>query len=78
MLSKRGSSHDTAATSGAKRLRLNIADLFLSNEVSGARAAALFEDVGAADAAHVQDLRNLEHQKHRHRNLLARLRKRSN
>ena len=56
MLSKRGSSNDTAATSGAKQL--NIADLFLSNEVSGARAAALFEDAGAAGAAHVQDLRN--------------------
>ena len=56
MLSKRGSSNDTAATSGAKQL--NIADLFLSNEVSGARAAALFEDAGAAGAADVQDLRN--------------------
>ena len=76
MLSKRGSSYDTAA-SGAKRLRLNIADLFLSNEVSGARAAALFEDAGTAGAAHFQDLRCLGHQKHRHRNLLARLRKRS-
>ena len=56
MLSKLGSSYDTAATSGAKQL--NIADLFLSNEVSGARTAALFEDAGAAGAAHVQDLRN--------------------
>ena len=56
MLSKRGSSYDTAAKSGAKQL--NIADLFLSNEVSGARAAALFEDAGAAGAADVQDLRN--------------------
>ena len=55
-----------------------FADLFPSNEVSGARAAALFEVAGAAGAAHVQDLRNLGHQKHRHRNLLARLRKRSN
>ena len=74
MLSKRGSSNDTAATSGAKQL--NIADLFLSNEVSGARAAALFEDAGAAGAADVQDLRNWGgggggHQKHRHRKLLA-------
>ena len=42
---------------GGKRFRLNIADLFLSNEVSGARAAALFEDAGAAGAAHIQDLR---------------------
>ena len=62
---------------GAKRLRLNIADLFLSNEVSGARAAALFEDAGAAGGAHVQDWRTLGHQKHRHRNLLTRLRMRS-
>ena len=50
--------------------------MFLSNEVSGACAAALFEDAGTAGAAHVRDLRNVGHQKHRHRNLLAR--KRSN
>ena len=42
------------------RSRVNIADLFQSNEVSGARAAALFEDAGAAGVAHVQDLRNFE------------------
>ena len=77
MLSKRGSSYDTAATSGAKRLRLNIADLFLSNEVSDAPAAALFEDAGAAGAAHVQDLRILGHQINRNRNLLARLKEHS-
>ena len=41
-----------------RRSRVNIADLFQSNEVSGARAAALFEDAGAAGVAHAQDLRN--------------------
>ena len=42
-----------------RRLRANLADLFLSNEVSGARIASLFEDASVANPRHVQDLAKL-------------------
>ena len=40
----------------AKRLRENLTDLFLSNDVSGARAVSLFQDAAAAGAPCVKDL----------------------
>ena len=42
-----------------RRLRANLADPFLSNEVSGARIASLFEDASVANPRHVQDLAKL-------------------
>ena len=43
----------------AKRLRENLADLFLSNEISGQRATSLFRDAHDAGAAHFRDLRRM-------------------
>ncbi len=40
----------------SERLRANVADLFLSGDISGARAHSLFSDAQAASAANVRDL----------------------
>ena len=73
MLSKRALGCDLVEMSTAKRFRFNIADLFLSNEVSGARAARIYRDAGDAGAEGVADLRRLGSKKHVHRNLLTKL-----
>ncbi len=57
MLSKRAREPDANAPPAEKRLRSNVADLFLSNTVSAARAFSLFDDAGAAGAQSVADLR---------------------
>lgn len=43
-----------------KRLRSNLADLYLAGAVSGQRAASLFADADAAGASHVDDLKVTE------------------
>ena len=40
----------------SKRLRQNLRDLFVSNDVSGARGQTLFDDAHLAGAAHVRDI----------------------
>jgi hypothetical protein len=55
-----------------KRFKNNLGDLFLSNEVSAARAQSLFSDAQLAGTAHVGNLAGND-QKHAHRNLLRKL-----
>ena len=56
MLSKRAKGYDPSEVPAHKRLRKNLADTFLSNEISGRKAQELFNDAQAAGAADVQDL----------------------
>lgn len=56
MLSKRGAGYSSEEVPAEKRLRANLADLFLSNDISGARARSLFADADAANAQHCRDL----------------------
>eukprot|EP00972_Heterocapsa_arctica_P008536 1245478-Heterocapsa_arctica.AAC.1 len=44
MLSKNGRGYDPDGVPRAKRLKHNLADLFLSGQVSGHRSQSLFED----------------------------------
>ena len=67
---------DRAYMPPERRLRANLADLFLSNEVSGSRVASLFEDASVANPRHVKDLANLGMPKAT-RNLRRKLMKRS-
>ena len=69
---------DLAEVPLARRLRYNLADLFLGNEVSGARSASLFEDAAHANAEHVRDLARVSKDKHNAtRNLRRNLARRS-
>ena len=65
--------------SPSKRLRHNLVDLFLSNDVSGARADSLLRDAVAADSKHISDLVSKhpakKHIGNSHRDLLRRLTK---
>lgn len=54
MYSKRKLPGDDADPS--RRLRNNLADLFLSNDVSGSRAHSLFDDANVSGAKHMKDL----------------------
>ena len=73
MLAKRYLGFDVAATAPAKRFRYNAADLFfLSNSISGSRAASLFADARRAGTRHVADLGGAP-SKHAHRNILRKL-----
>ena len=56
MFSKRQLPVDLPTCSPSKRLRHNLVDLFLSNDVSGARADSLLRDAAAADSKHISDL----------------------
>ena len=56
MYKKRGRAKDENPAPPAKRLRQNIADLYLSNDISASRAQELYEDAVAAGTAHVNDL----------------------
>ena len=56
MLSKRAKGYAEEDLPEEKRFRHNLSDLFLSNEISGTRAAELFRDAAAAGAANVRDL----------------------
>ena len=48
MLSKHHRAYDPSETSAAKRLRLNVSDLFQSNAVTGKRTQELINDAAAA------------------------------
>ena len=56
MLAKRGVGHDLDALPPGKRFIANLADAFLSNEVSGQRAQSLFNDAALAGTANVSDI----------------------
>ena len=56
MLSKRAKGYDASTCPLEKRLRLNLADAFLSNDITGVRSQEIFNDAQAAGAAHVADL----------------------
>jgi len=56
MLSKRALPTELINADPSKRLRINLADLFLSNDVSGSRAQSLFADGVLAGADHCRDL----------------------
>ncbi len=56
MLSKRGLPFDADELPPSRRFRSNLGDLFLSNEISAARAQSIFADAVAAGTAHVADL----------------------
>ena len=56
MFSKRGRAWDDAQLPPNQRLRRNIADLYLNNDVSVARAQTLFADAQAAGAPNMGDL----------------------
>ena len=83
MYSKRGSYTETIGGEipAAKRLRMNLADLFLTNQISGQRAQTIFEDGAEAGAQHMADLAKAgghgRHANHIHRDLLRRLLKRN-
>ena len=65
---------DVADVPSGKRLRHNMADLFLTNSVSATRAASLFSDAAAASAEGVGDLERVGAPKHHHhRNMLRKL-----
>ena len=75
MFSKRtrGDAGDDAPP--ARRLRSNLRDLFLANEISGPRAQSLLQDASAAGSSGVGDLQGLGRDAHLHRNLLRRFNK---
>ena len=54
----------------SKMLNHNLADLFLSNQVSGQRAATLFQDASASGSSGMWNLTKVGDHKHQHRNLL--------
>ena len=79
MFSKRQLPVDLQSCSPSKRLRHNLVDLFLSNDVSGERADSLLRDAVAAKAVNVADLvdhgDSKRHKGNAHRDLLRRLKK---
>ena len=77
MLSKIAKGHDSNAPPRVKRLRSNIVDFFMSNEIIANKTAELYEDAACAGASHVRHLRHLGHPEDRHRNVLTRLLKNS-
>ena len=56
-----------------KRLRENLADLFLSGEISGKRARSLYEDAEDAEAVNVSDVASGSTDHNAHRDVLRRL-----
>ena len=62
MLHKRQSAYLGEALLPAKRLRGNVADLYLTGQVTGQRACSVFQDAQAAGAAFVHDLNRICHQ----------------
>ena len=81
MHGKRQLPYDVDQIPAARRLRENIADLFLRNEVSGQRASSLCQDGQAAGAQHLDDLVGRRpgrgSARNAHRDMLARLGRRS-
>ena len=73
MFSKRGLP-DLEGCAHHKRFRRNVADLFLSNDVSAHRAVNVFNDARLAGACGVYDIaRGSNDRKHANRNLIRRL-----
>ena len=62
-----------------RRLKANVKDLFLTNQVSAARASSLFSDAASAGVQALQDVAGLEAKANRnvHRDLLRKLAKKS-
>ena len=56
MMHKRESAYLGETLLPTKRFRSNVADLFLTGQVSGQRASSVFQDAQAAGAAFVHDL----------------------
>ena len=80
MFSKSARGDDGRTVPPNQRLERNLADLFLANQVSGKRAASLFQDVSAAGAAHSKQARDLGKVKvggHASRDLLRKFARRS-
>lgn len=82
MFSKHQLAYNPEDLQASKRFRANAADLFLTNTVSAARAASLFEDAVAAGTQHVKDLGKIssgkrKKSKNKHRDLLRALARRS-
>ena len=73
MLSKRAKGYDPDALPPATRLRHNISDLFLSNDITASRAQGLFQDAASSGSAYVGDMQRLGGAKNVHRNLLTKL-----
>ena len=75
MLSKRTRGYSSADLPPEKRLRANLADMFASNEISGARARDVINDAVDAQALGLGGLRRLGSNKNVNRNLMRRLAK---
>ena len=73
MLSKRGKGYDPSQVPAEKRLRLNLGDAFLGNEITGQRAQELYNDAQAAGAANVRDLATAATGRNACRNLRSKL-----
>jgi hypothetical protein len=80
MLSKRSLPYNPQQVPDAKRFRLNLADLFLTNTVSAKRAVGLFADAHSAGTQHIKDLAKIGSSagsRNSHRDLLRKLAKTS-
>ena len=74
MLTKRGLGYDPESVAPHKRLRLNVADLFLGGGLSGQRTQTIFTDAGLAGAEAVGDLDGAAG-RNSNRNILRKLKK---
>jgi hypothetical protein len=81
MLHKRAIPHEPDEVQPKRRLRQNLADLFLGNNVSGQRAQTLFSDATLSGAGHCDDLGKAgssgKHPKNASRDIRSKLLKRS-
>ena len=76
MYSKRHLGEDYQQAPPDKKLKANLAALFCQNDISGQRAASLFQDAHAAGAANMRDVSDILPNKNSQRNLSRRLNKR--
>ena len=77
MLSKRTLGFEGVRMPAAKRLRLNMADLCVSNDSTGTRAAMIFSDAHIAGAVGFDDVRDIRQDNHAHCNVVRKLLKSS-
>ena len=81
MFSKRGRPWEAEALPPDRRLRANLVDLFVGNDVSAARAQSMFADAEASGARNMADLakagRTGKHKKNLARDLTRKLLKNS-
>ena len=73
MFHKRTLPNAEAPVPPARRFRANIADLFLSNDVSGTRLQTIAEDSIKADPREVRDLARCSNKMNCHRDVLRKL-----